>query len=462
MKYSIRSGCIAILVLCGLQFNQAQDTNLVYNPGFEEYDDCPQDYTPMDLSHKLIPHWTYPTHATPDYFNRCSSGIVAVPSNFAGQSEPKDGDAYAGAILSGTSESYREYLQGELKTPLEAGQQYCVTYYFRLASYSQIAVDQLSLLFSEEEIAVEGKNALGGNPQIKNQDGLFLDNIEDWQQVCQVYVATGKEKYFTIGNFKDYNHTNYVIVDKSIVNLRNKAYAYYFFDKVDIRPLLNCNDCPCIQQDFEVALQDTFYTGGYNPMTGKVERIIDDGRISLAIFGGTPPYNVTWNTGATGTRLKGLSGGVYTWEATDKYNCRATGTVTFIEPEIEKDEFVDPLKNIEEGAAIVLENIFFEFGKTALLPESHKELDHVANFLKENDISKIEISGHTDAEGSESYNQKLSEGRAQSVVKYLVDKGVDSQSLVAVGYGESRPIETNSLEAGRAENRRVEFRIIKK
>lgn len=455
---------IAASIVTGLSLLrvQAQDNNLVLNYSFEEYEKCPQDYTPMDNTHKLLPDWTYPTFATPDYFNRCSSGTVAVPANFAGKSEPKSGDAYIGSILSGTSESYREYFQGELKSPMVQGNQYCITFNYKLASYSQIAVDQLSVYLSEEETLVEGKEALGRKPQIRNKDGLFLDNVEEWKEMCRVYVATGGEKYFIIGNFNNYDNTNYVIVDKTVVNLRNKAYAYYYFDDVKIKPLENCNDCPCVQQDFETAFTDTFYTGGKDPVTGDVDRIINNGRISIAIYGGTEPYTVKWSNGATGTSLKNLPAGTYQYEATDKYNCRSTGEVTFIEPEIKKDEFLEGLQNIEEGAAIILENIFFESNKSTLLSESYQELDKVVDFIKENNIKKIEISGHTDSEGSEAYNKKLSEGRAQAVVNYITEKGVPSETLLAVGYGEEKPIDTNTTEEGMARNRRVEFRLLKK
>jgi outer membrane protein OmpA-like peptidoglycan-associated protein len=110
----------------------------------------------------------------------------------------------------------------------------------------------------------------------------------------------------------------------------------------------------------------------------------------------------------------------------------------------------------------VLNNIFFEFNKTTLLPESYPELDKVAEFMLSQDIELIEISGHTDSDGSESYNQKLSDGRAKSVVEYLISKGIHANSMKAVGYGELKPIDTNSSDAGKAKNRRVEFTLLKK
>jgi OOP family OmpA-OmpF porin len=75
---------------------------------------------------------------------------------------------------------------------------------------------------------------------------------------------------------------------------------------------------------------------------------------------------------------------------------------------------------------------------------------------------EIEIAGHTDDVGSEAYNQKLSENRAQSVATYIIEHGIDTSRLNAVGYGESRPIAFNSDEEGRQKNRRVEFKVLKK
>jgi outer membrane protein OmpA-like peptidoglycan-associated protein len=320
----------------------------------------------------------------------------------------------------------------------------------------------MSLYFSDVEIKNDINTNLNYAPQITNKVGLFLDNIDTWEEFCTVFTATGNERFFVIGNFKNYDNTNYVVTDKNVVNLRNKAYAYYYFDDVTISPLENCLNCPCVLHDFESRVLETRYTGGQDPMTGKVSRIVNDGRIRIGLLGGTQPYTVTWNNNMTGTELRNLPAGKYTYIASDKNNCRSSDTVTFIEPVIVRDEFLEGLKAIDEGSAIVLENIFFEFNKSDLLPASFAELNKVVQFMLEEDIKQIEISGHTDNEGGDSYNQKLSEGRAASVVKYLASQGIKMERMLAVGYGESRPVDTNTTEEGRAQNRRVEFVLIKK
>jgi len=453
---------VFILLLKGLSIS-SQTTNLVLNYSFEEYKTCPTDYTPEDKSHKLVPGWSYPTIATPDYFNRCGpANKVGVPYNFAGVSEPKTGNAYVGAVLSGTDDGYREYIQGTVKTPFIAGKKYCITFSYKLASYSKFAVDQLSLFFSELEVKNDIRVNLPFTPQINNKDGLFLDNIDTWDQICTVYEAKGNEKFFIIGNFKSYDNTNYVATDKNMKNLMNKTYAYYYFDDIIIRPLDNCTDCPCVHHDFEAQVIDTSFTGGLDPISGKVTKKLNDGHIKIGIVGGTPPYTVEWSNGMKGTEVKDLPFGNYSYRAMDAFNCQATGKIKFVQPEEITDEFREGLQTMEEGSSIVLKNIFFEFNKSALLPQSYMELDKVASFVLDNNIHLVEIGGHTDIEGSESYNQKLSEGRAKSVVEYLKKKGIQPERMTAVGYGKSRPIDSNLTEYGRAQNRRVEFTLLKK
>lgn len=125
--------------------------------------------------------------------------------------------------------------------------------------------------------------------------------------------------------------------------------------------------------------------------------------------------------------------------------------------EVEKDVY---LKKIAVGSKIVLKNIFFDFNKATLRPESTNELERLIQLLKDVPGLKIEIGGHTDSKGSDSYNQTLSEQRAQAVVTYLTDKGGISKSrLEFKGYGEKEPIATNETDEGRQLNRRTEFKI---
>jgi outer membrane protein OmpA-like peptidoglycan-associated protein len=108
------------------------------------------------------------------------------------------------------------------------------------------------------------------------------------------------------------------------------------------------------------------------------------------------------------------------------------------------------------------ESIEFQFGSRELTPASAKIMDQIANILINNSYwTGLKISGHTDAIGTTQFNQKLSEERAFAVKKYLLAKGVPSTNVVAIGWGENKPIDTNDTPEGRQNNRRVEFEMRK-
>lgn len=120
------------------------------------------------------------------------------------------------------------------------------------------------------------------------------------------------------------------------------------------------------------------------------------------------------------------------------------------------------LKPIEIGQSIVLRNIFFDFNKATIRSESANELDRLIKLLTDNSTLKIELGSHTDSKGSDDYNMKLSQSRSQSVVNYLINKGIATDRLVAKGYGETMPIANNDNDEGRQQNRRTEFKILSK
>lgn len=126
--------------------------------------------------------------------------------------------------------------------------------------------------------------------------------------------------------------------------------------------------------------------------------------------------------------------------------------------EIHKDLYLVP---IEIGQVVRLNNVFFDFDKWDLRPESFVELDRVVKLLKENPKIEIEMSAHTDSKGSDEYNFRLSDNRARSVMEYILSKGIDAGRITSKGYGESMPVSENETDEGRQLNRRVEFKILK-
>ncbi len=125
---------------------------------------------------------------------------------------------------------------------------------------------------------------------------------------------------------------------------------------------------------------------------------------------------------------------------------------------IHKDLYLVP---IEIGQIVRLNNVFFDFDKWDLRPESFVELDRVVTLLKENPNIEIEMSAHTDSYGSDDYNYKLSDNRAKSVREYIISKGIPESRITSQGYGETKPMATNETDEGRQLNRRVEFKILK-
>jgi outer membrane protein OmpA-like peptidoglycan-associated protein/tetratricopeptide (TPR) repeat protein len=123
------------------------------------------------------------------------------------------------------------------------------------------------------------------------------------------------------------------------------------------------------------------------------------------------------------------------------------------------------LDKIYEEKEIVIPNIYYDYDKTTLRPESELILDTLVALLQENPTIKLEIGSHTDSRGSDSYNEKLSQGRAESVVRYLISKGIDLNRVSAKGYGESRLVNhcannVKCTEEEHQQNRRTTFKVL--
>jgi len=146
------------------------------------------------------------------------------------------------------------------------------------------------------------------------------------------------------------------------------------------------------------------------------------------------------------------------------------GSLAFSGPaDAEEEVWVNPdiCMKIIPGEAIRIDNIYYDFNKATLRPESFPSLDTLVALLKENPSILIELGAHTDSKGTDEYNLNLSDARAKSVVDYLISKGIDKSRLMAKGYGESMPVADNENAdgsdnpEGRQENRRTEFKVIK-
>lgn len=118
---------------------------------------------------------------------------------------------------------------------------------------------------------------------------------------------------------------------------------------------------------------------------------------------------------------------------------------------------------VRQGDNITLNmpgGVTFGFDQAAIQSQFYPVLDNVASTLQQYDQTVIEVAGHTDSVGSDSYNQQLSQRRAEAVASYLGTRGISRDRMITVGAGETRPVASNETETGRAQNRRVEVTLV--
>jgi outer membrane protein OmpA-like peptidoglycan-associated protein len=118
------------------------------------------------------------------------------------------------------------------------------------------------------------------------------------------------------------------------------------------------------------------------------------------------------------------------------------------------------MDKIKVGTKIVLRNVFFDVNKATLRPESVNELDRLVSIMNENPSLKVEISGHTDSDGNDELNLKLSQVRAKAVLDYVVKKGIKADRVVSKGYGETQPMAANDSPENKQMNRRTEIKVL--
>lgn len=223
---------IAIFILFSFEcFTQ----NLVPNPSFEEFFQCPGSYN-YATDGKLAPGWFSPTTGTPDLFNACSKGDAGVPNNWAGFSKAYSGDGYAGiyCYLKGKKD-YREYLQTIFTEPLRKGVEYYIEFYFRLSSNSKFSIDRIGLLLSDSA-HWKTDDLVWGKPTFEYVMATAYSRTTGvWNRCRYFYKAKGGERYLTIGNFSTNAITRafHIEFSKAKQPMLDRA-AYYYIDDVKV------------------------------------------------------------------------------------------------------------------------------------------------------------------------------------------------------------------------------------
>ena len=224
--------CFSILLLPYSGYTQhILSANLVNNPGFENYTDCPNSWSQICKS----TYWddTYNCNRSTDYLNICT--LEPNILDYIQNNPPLSGLGYAGFIpyiLPQSWSNWREYLQNKLKEKLKKEKNYCCEYNVVLGKNKNFAIENLDVFFSVNQVSSfnpnnPGKMILDSVPQIKNRKGIIFDTI-NWTKINGVFKSKGNENYIIIGNFTNDIYTNVLQLNK------NSQFAYYFIDDVSV------------------------------------------------------------------------------------------------------------------------------------------------------------------------------------------------------------------------------------
>lgn len=292
--------------------------NLVLNYSFENTSSCPNGISELFKAN----NW-YSTNtgadscSSPDLYAACSWQIGGAnsPDALLGFQYSKTGDHHAGIILYEPLSPYREYLGGELSTPLVSGQEYCVRFYVSIADEGQFATNSIGVYFSNSQLS---KNFCLDNsaphpvtPQLQYSGTQIVDSV-NWVPLEWSYIASGGERYFTIGNFNSNANSNITTFNS---NFTPHPYAYYFVDDVEVTPTTCC-------PEVEVASTTPVSCNGQS-----------DGSATVTVTGGVPPYGYTWSAGSSSTATNNnLPAGRHTVTVSDSRGCQIPKYVVIEEP----------------------------------------------------------------------------------------------------------------------------------
>lgn len=448
MKIALPLALLGMLAT-GSSFSQDQP-NLVNNGGFESR--SPEVKTWDELSRAS--GWSNANGGSADVFSKLGKATtVGIPENELGTSTAFEGENYAGFLAwkddmrpnwrrlgNGRDEKptkeawnkYSEYIQAALSAPLTAGQKYDISFMVKLADNSDRAVSGIGAYCSPSELNYVHRHFLSESADVLS--AAVLDNKNDWVEVKGMFVADGDEKFLVIGAFG-------TLEKKDVIEGADNQRAYYYIDGISVR--LHPED-------------DRDKDG----IPDKEDSCPDEA--GLAALGGCPDRDGD-GVADKMDACPDLAGPV------NQQGCPDSDG-DGIADNVDKCPKVAGVKEMKGCPAIkeetkklfekALNGIQFESGSAVIKKSSYGILDQVVSVMNENPEYNLEIHGHTDSQGDDAKNMTLSENRAAAVREYLTTKGVAANRLKSFGHGETEPVADNANSAGRAKNRRVEFKVM--
>lgn len=450
MNKAIRFALAAALAP-GMALAQEPGPDLVSNGGFETRSPEAKTWDQLDRASG----WSNANGGSVDVFTKMGTAKnVGIPDNDLGSSAAQEGESYAGFVawkddmrpnfkrlMNGRDEKpfkeawnqYSEYLQTAISSPLTPGQKYDISFWVKLSDKSDRAVNGIGAYCSPVELTYNHRHHLAELADVKSE--AVLDNKKDWVEVKGTFVADGDEKYLIIGAFGPN------MEKKDVIEGADNQRAYYYIDGISLR----------------LKPEDDRDKDG---VPDKEDNCPDEA--GLKTLGGCPDRDGD-GVADKMDACPDLAGPV------DKQGC----------PDSDGDGIADNVDKCPKVAGVpemkgcpaikeetkklfekALTGIQFETGSAVIKKSSFGILDQVVTVMSENPAYNLEIHGHTDSQGDDAKNMKLSDDRAASVKKYLTDKGVGATRLRSEGHGETMPVADNKTSAGRAKNRRVEFKVM--
>lgn len=399
--------------------------------------------------------WSNANAGSVDIFSAdASKKNVGIPDNHLGNSTPFAGNHYAGFVAwhddarpnvkylwnkrteTATRPAwnqYSEYLQIALDGGLTAGQKYVVSFRVKLADQSDRAVSGIGAYLSPTELAYNHRRFLDVKPQVASTE--VVTDRKEWTEVTGVFTAAGDEKFLVIGAFPLAG-----MEKQSVVEGADSRRAYYYLDGVSVRLKPEDDRDKDGIIDKEDACPD-------EPGPAATKGCPDSDGDGVADKDDKCPNK------AGSAEMEGCPDTDGDGIPDHKDRCPEVAGI----PEMRGCPPVkEETKRLFEKA---LTGIQFETGSAKIKSSSYSILNDVVKVMQENPEYNLDIHGHTDNTGKADKNLQLSKDRAASVREYLVSKGVDGSRLRSEGFGQDRPVADNSTAAGRAKNRRVEFKV---
>lgn len=364
-----------------------------------------------------------------------------------------------------------EFMHTALIQPLQAGQVYRLSMWLRWSRQGDEVIkdDRRSEMkavhayFSPYPIQVQQKLFLYVSPQVlfPVKEDLFLN----WRKVEAEFVATGEERFITIGNFTNVAEHETLLAELELIKDSIDALRQKRDDEIDsVRTLImsETQHQGALQEyDPQAVFPQSAAGKSKQPRLSRKERKEAE-RVKLR----NQELNLRFRAEEELIRKK-YDGEIKELEIRyefrkNPFSVNMCFDEVHLEPvQGEKGTISDPLSEVPvEGKVITLRKVYFNTAKSELLPASSEELDKLFLFLNANPDVSIRICGHTDSEGTDEYNRRLSHDRSNSVKAYLVQKGIQQERLQIAGFGSKYPVADNESEEGRAMNRRVEFYVL--